>query len=146
MTVSARIHLRTRDLSANRSLRKKNGVVVRYRSPSRPAIGVGLSREDIVIPGIPKPRRGFHRPRDGTLHLYRYCALDGRQSDVTAHQNSPHRQCSCKMIFLIKINQIDKSVLRREIDATRNNTCAAMEYRDNRERSRPLTFEGLICT
>lgn len=58
--------------------------------------------------------RGYCSPRDietatragnrmGTYilrHRYRYCASDGRQSDITAHQNSPHRQRSREMILI----------------------------------------------
>ncbi|TGZ51271.1 hypothetical protein DBV15_07782 [Temnothorax longispinosus] len=142
MTVSARIHLRTRDLSANRLVapkkKKRNGVVVRYRSPSRPATGANCHARiycnprdtETAMPGAPQTAGRI-------LHRYRYCASGGRQSDITAHQNSPHRRGSREIILICSPSGYGRDATARPP--------APRSSRRNCGRSRPLTFEGLIC-
>lgn len=104
---------RSHPLAHSRSFRESTGysgkttllsVVVHRRVP---LLGRTVTREYCNPRDIPKLQCRI-------LHRYRYYLSGGRQSDITVHQNSPHRQRPREIIPII-----GQSIFRREIDVTR---------------------------
>lgn len=150
MTVSARIHLRTRDLSANRPStpkKKRKKKEKRRRRPLSFTVASRsrgeLSREDIVIPGGTETATpGTH----GTAGRY-FTPVSLLCVRWTSRWHNSAPELSTSSVFL-RDDFDNRSVCSpsgnwRDV-AVR--TPAPRSNRGNSERSRPLTFEGLICT